>query len=86
MTALRREALALVEQMPEDQMPYVIQYIHRLNNQALGSEQLSNDASTITAKMRAFQQLERMVVPVSPALDYDQELAEARDERYGNID
>lgn len=27
MTALKYEAIQLVEQMPEEQMPYVIQYI-----------------------------------------------------------
>lgn len=58
MTALKREAIELVEQMPGE---------------------------SITAKMKAFQQLENMIVPV-PTLDYDQELAEARDERYGYTD
>lgn len=85
MTALKREALQLVEQMPDDQMPYVIQYIHRLKDQALGTEQLSGDEVAVTTKMRAFLQLEKMIVPVSPELDYDKELSEARDERYGNI-
>ena len=32
MTALKREAIQLVEQMPEEQMPYVIQYINTLKN------------------------------------------------------
>lgn len=85
MTALKREAIQLVEQMPDDQMPYVIQYIHRLKDQVLGAEQLSSDEAAVTTKMRAFLQLEKMIVPVSAELDYDKELSEARDERYGNI-
>ena len=35
MTALRREAIQLVEQMPEEQMPYVIQYIQSLKESVL---------------------------------------------------
>ncbi len=34
----------------------------------------------MTPKMKAFMELEEMLVPVFPELDYDQELAEARDE------
>lgn len=45
------------------------------------AEQMSEES--ITAKMKAFQQLEKMIIPV-PTLDYNQELAEERDERYGN--
>ena len=35
--------------------------------------------------MSAFLELEKMLIPVSQELDYDKELAEARDERYGRI-
>ncbi len=79
MTALKREAIQLVEQMPEDQMPYVIQYIHMLKEKSLGEEAI------VTPKMKAFLELEEMLVPISMDLDYDKELAEARDERYGYI-
>ena len=37
-------------------------------------------------KMKAFLELEEMLVPVSQELDYEKELAEARDDKYGNID
>ena len=40
MTALKREEIQLVEQMPEEQMPYVIQYIHTLKDKAMGTEQV----------------------------------------------
>lgn len=85
MTALKREAIQLVEQMPEDQMPYVIQYIQTLKGKSSGTEQLSSDEVTVTPKMRAFLELEKMLISVSQELDYDKELAEARDERYGRI-
>ncbi len=37
-------------------------------------------------EMAAFHELEKMLVPISPELDYDKELAEARDEKYGYTD
>lgn len=86
MTALKCEAIRLVEQMPEEQMPYVIQYIKRLKDGRFHAAEFSDEETAITPKMRAFQELEEMLVPVSPELDYDKELAEARDEKYGYFD
>jgi len=85
MTALRREAIQLVEQMPEEQMPYVIQYIQALKNNVLDIS-LSLGEVNVSPKMKAFLELERMIIPVSQELDYDKELAEARDEKYGCFD
>lgn len=36
--------------------------------------------------MGAFLELEKMLVPISPDLDYDKELAEARNEKYSYTD
>lgn len=36
----------------------------------------------ITSKMKAYRELDRMIVPVSNELDYDRELAEARNKKY----
>lgn len=84
MTALKREVIQLVEQMPEEQMPYVIQYIHTLKSK--DTEQIPNSEPLSTPKMNAFLELEKMLVPVSLELDYDKELAEARNDKYGYID
>lgn len=83
MTALRREAIQLVEQIPEEQMPYVIQYIRTLNGKTLSSGHISDQETSVTPKMGAFLELEKMLVPVTQELDYDKELAEAREEKYG---
>ena len=83
MTALKYEAIQLVEQMPEEQMPYVIQFIKGLKDGRYHKMELSGDA---TPKMKAFLELEELLAPVSPDLDYDKELAEARDEKYGYFD
>ncbi len=85
MTALRREAIQLVEQMPEEQMPYVIQYIQSLKESVLDIN-LTLGEIEVSPKMKAFWDLEKMIVPISEELDYDKELAEARDEKYGCID
>lgn len=42
--------------------------------------------TTVTPKMKAFLELEEMLVPASQELDYDKELAEARDGKYGFFD
>ncbi|MCM1252950.1 MAG: UDP-N-acetylenolpyruvoylglucosamine reductase [Clostridium sp.] len=81
MTALRREAIQLVEQMPEEHMPYIIEYIRALKDKVLDNNR--NTTETITPKMTAFFELEKMIVPALTELDYDKELAEARDEKYG---
>ena len=83
MTALKYEAIQLLEQVPEEQMPYVIQYIKRLTDRRYQKMEFSSDKATATPKMKAFLELEEMLMPVSPELDYDKELAEARDEKYG---
>lgn len=85
MTALRREAIQLVEQMPEEKMPYVIQYIQALKDNVLDIN-LTLGEMEMSPKMKAFWELERMIVPISQELDYDKELAEARDEKYGRLD
>lgn len=84
MTALRREAIQMVEQMPEEQMPYVIQYIQALKDSILERNSIMREAE-VSPKMKAFWELESMIVPVSQGLDYDKELAEARDEKYGYL-
>ena len=53
MTALRREAIQLVEQMPEEQMPDIIQYIHMLKDKVLDNARASEE-TIVTPKMMAF--------------------------------
>lgn len=86
MTALKQEAIQLVEQMPEEQMPYIIRYINTLKSNDLNTGQFPNRNYALTPKMKAFLELEQMLVPVDGELDYEKELAEARQEKYGHID
>lgn len=85
MTSLKYEAIQLVEQMPEDQIPSIVQYLQKLKSRNMKTKPF-DPKSAITPKMKAFMELEGMLIPVSPQIDYDRELAEAREEKYGHFD
>lgn len=76
MSVLKEEAMHMIQNLPEDQVQYVIQYIQILNTRA---------EKTQTPEMAAFLELEQMLIPAKSDIDYDKELAEAREEKYGNI-
>ena len=84
MTVLRQQAMQLVQQIPEDQVPIIIQYLHSLMGKA-GFNRPHESETSISPKMKAFMELESMVKPV-PELNYRKELEEARDEKYGYSD
>lgn len=84
MTILRQQAVQLVQQIPEDQMPNIIQYLHSLTGKVGFDHSTDNDAN-ISPKSKAFGELEKMVRPI-PELDYKKELQDARDEKYGRSD
>lgn len=79
MTALKQKAIHLVAEMPKEQMPRIIQYIHALKDKALGAEEVFEGDDAVTPKMRAFLELKKMLVPISHDLDYDKELTEVRE-------
>ncbi len=81
MTTLRQQAVQLVKQVPEEQVPNIIQYIHSLIGKVEFDRSLETDPS-VSPKMKAFLELEEMVEPV-PELDYEKELEDARNEKYG---
>lgn len=67
-------------------MPYIIRYINTLKSNHINTGQFPNRDDALTPKMKAFLELEQMLVPVGGKLDYEKELAEARQEKYGYID
>ena len=81
MSEKKKEVVALLEQIPEDKVDFVIEYIRQMTIQA-------DDKSGLSPKMQAFQRLEALRKQTAPdiVLDYAQELAEARDEKYGRFD
>lgn len=60
--------------------------IYTLNSKDLRTEQSLGSELPVTPEMAAFLELEKMIVPISPELDYDKELAETRNEKYGYPD
>lgn len=77
MTTLRKKAMDLLEQMPEDHLYYIVQIMQGVN----GLYEKENQA----ARDRAFEKLESLRRKVS-YLDYDKELESYREEKYGTTD
>lgn len=81
MSEKKREALALLEQMPDDKIDFVIEFIRQLEIETKHKEELS-------PKMQAFQRMEALRKQTIPnmELDYDKELEAALEEKYGRFD
>ena len=74
MTALRKDAMDLLEQMPEDKLYFIIQIMQGVSG-LYGSE-------TQSVKDKAFETLESLRRK-APDIDYDKELETYREEKYG---
>lgn len=74
MTALRKDAMDLLEQMPEDKLYYIVQIMQGVSGLYETGDQEARD--------RAFERLEGLRRKV-PHLDYDKELESYREEKYG---
>ncbi len=77
MTQIRQDAIKLLEQIPEDKIIYIIQIMQ-------GMKELYTD-DDMRQREEAFLELEKIRKKV-PDLDYNKELAEYREERYGIAD
>ncbi|MCM1193143.1 MAG: UDP-N-acetylenolpyruvoylglucosamine reductase [Butyrivibrio sp.] len=74
MTAIRKDAINLLEQMPEDKLHFIVQIMQGISGLYGTEDQAARD--------RAFEELEslRRKVPLS---EYDAELEKYREEKYG---
>ena len=73
MTKLRKDAIDLLEQIPEDKLIYVIQIMQGVKGLYTGNIHLSEN--------EAFDKLEKMKKKI-PDLDYDSELADYREKKW----
>lgn len=73
MTAIRQEAIRMLEKVPEDKLGYVIHIIQGMNG-------LYNDERS--ERKEAFARLEQLRRK-GTVIDYDMELASFREEKYG---
>lgn len=74
MTTLRKNAMDLLEQMPEDKLYFIVQIMQGVKG-LYGTEKQA-------VKDQAFEMLEGIRKKV-PELDYDKELENYREEKYG---
>ena len=77
MTALRKDAMDLLEQMPEDKLYFIVQIMQGVNG-LYGEESQA-------VKNKAYETLESLRRKV-PEIDYDRELENYREEKYGTAD
>ncbi len=75
MTPIRRDALAIVENLPEERLAMVLGFLLEMAEQAQQGDMLS--------RRQAFERLEGMIKPL-PNLDYEKELNDWREERFVN--
>lgn len=75
MTAFRKDAMDLLEKMPEDKLYFIVQIMKGVNGLYGTDEQEARD--------RAFEKLENLRRK-APEIDYDKELEDYREEKYGN--
>ncbi len=73
MTALRQSAMKELEKLPEDKISFILQIMQGVNG-------LYNDNQS--EKKEAFERLERLRRK-GTVVDYDAELNEYREEKYG---
>jgi len=77
LTAERKEAFQLLEKMPEDKIKLVIQYMHRIEVSSV-----KND-SQIKERLNALKELQELSGRLPEDFDYEKELQEALEEKYG---
>lgn len=76
MTALRKDAMDLLEKIPEDKLYFIIQIMEGVNG-LYGAETQNRD--------KAFAELESLRRK-APQIDYEKELETHREEKYGAAD
>lgn len=74
MTELRKNAMALLERMPEDKLYFIIQIMEGVNGLYGGESK--------RVREQAFEQLEKLRRK-APQIDYERELETYREEKYG---
>lgn len=79
MTRIKEKAVEMIQRIPDDDMFYVINILQNLEEMTARKDNEKEQA------MAAFQDILRYRGRLSEDFDADKELAEARDEKYGNL-
>lgn len=75
MSGQRKDAIALLEQIPEEKVTFILQILQGIKSSYTRDDMAEKDA--------AYERLEKMRKQVDIDLDPRSELTEYRDERYG---
>jgi len=78
MTAERAEAIKMIEELPEDTLHIAVQYIRNLRIK-------QKKEADMEANLRALEEIKAMAVKIPEDFDYDRELEEALEEKYGRL-
>ena len=81
MTVMKERAIDMISRMPEEKLYYVIQLLESVEGL---SENMIKGAKTPAQK--ALEDLQRFRKRSDVEIDYKNELAKAREEKYANID
>ena len=78
-SALRRDAYSLLERVPDEELEAVVRFMRNMSRDAAQKKDLK-------ARRAAFERLQEIINSVPPAADLDdeKELAEWREEKFGN--
>lgn len=79
MTRIKEKAVEMIQRIPDDDMFYVINILQNLEEMTARKDNEKEQA------MAAFQDILRYRGRLSEDFDADKELAEAREEKYGNL-
>lgn len=77
MTALKEKAVRMIDDLPEEQVEYVIRYIKEIS--------YHSELQTKNKKKEAFDRLEKIRLHLDDDFDEDKALEEARNEKYGDF-
>ena len=75
MTAIKQKAISMIENLPEEKILLLLNFLQNLNEQTEKNNRLAE-------KEKAFSELENLRIK-APDLDYKKELQSCREERFG---
>lgn len=80
MTAERKEAIKLLERMPDDKIKLIVQYMQKIEIMPVKTD------FEVMEGLNALKEIQAMAGRLPENFDYDKELEEALEEKYGYSD
>ncbi len=80
LTAERKEAIKLLERMPDDKIKLIVQYMQKIEIMPVKTD------FEVMEGLNALKEIQAMAGRLPENFDYDKELEEALEEKYGYSD